>query len=61
MIGRGSRLSNGKEKFVVLDLGKNTIRHGAYDDYFDWQSYFKHGAKLNDGKKVKAWPRKGMS
>jgi len=51
MIGRGSRLSNGKEKFVVLDLGKNTIRHGAYDDYFDWQSYFKHGAKLNDGKK----------
>lgn len=51
MVGRGSRLYESKEKFLVLDLGKNTTRHGAYTDYFDWQSYFKHGAKLNDGKK----------
>lgn len=51
MIGRGSRLSEGKEKFTVLDLGKNTIRHGAYTDHFDWPAYFQHGAKLNDGKK----------
>jgi superfamily II DNA or RNA helicase len=51
MVGRGSRLSENKEKFLVLDLGKNTTRHGAYTDYFDWQAYFEHGAKLNDGKK----------
>lgn len=51
MVGRGSRLYENKEKFLVLDLGKNTTRHGAYTDYFDWESYFKHGAKLNDGKK----------
>jgi superfamily II DNA or RNA helicase len=50
MVGRGSRLSEGKEKFTVLDLGKNTIRHGTYTDYYDWQAYFQHGAKLNDGK-----------
>ena len=47
MVGRGSRLSENKEKFLVLDLGKNTTRHGAYTDYFDWQAYFQHGAKLN--------------
>lgn len=51
MIGRGSRLSENKDKFIILDLGKNTIRHGAYSDFFDWNAYFKHGAKLNDGKK----------
>jgi len=51
MIGRGSRISEGKEKFLILDLGKNTLRHGPYTEYFDWQAYFEHGAKLNDGKK----------
>lgn len=51
MVGRGSRLYENKEKFLVLDLGKNTTRHGAYTDFFDWESYFRHGAKLNDGKK----------
>jgi len=36
MIGRGSRPSENKSKFNVIDLGKNTVRHGYYDDYFDW-------------------------
>ena len=56
MVGRGSRLAENKEKFLVLDLGKNTTRHGAYTDFFDWQNYFKHGAKLNDGKKSQGVP-----
>jgi superfamily II DNA or RNA helicase len=45
MIGRGSRLYEGKNKFTVLDLGKNTSRHGFYDDYFDWKTMFTHGTK----------------
>lgn len=47
MIGRGSRPNNesGKKKFTVIDLGKNTIRHGYYDDYFDWETYFRNGTK----------------
>jgi len=45
MIGRGSRIYPNKEKFIVLDLGKNTSRHGFYDRYIDWQNYFKKGSK----------------
>ena len=45
MIGRGSRLYENKEKFIVIDLGKNTTRHGFYDDYFDWKTLFENGTK----------------
>ena len=45
MIGRGSRIYPNKEKFIVLDFGKNTRRHGFYDDYIDWQNYFEKGTK----------------
>jgi superfamily II DNA or RNA helicase len=45
MIGRGSRIFENKEKFIVLDFGKNTARHGFYDEYIDWQNYFKKGSK----------------
>jgi superfamily II DNA or RNA helicase len=45
MIGRGSRLHEGKDKFTVIDLGKNTTRHGFYDDHFDWKTMFEKGTK----------------
>lgn len=47
MIGRGSRIYENKEKFIVLDLGKNTRRHGHYDEYIDWQTAFEKGSKKN--------------
>lgn len=58
MIGRGSRLFEGKEKFTVLDLGKNTTRHGFYDNNFDWQTFFTHGTKKDKGNKESAMPIK---
>jgi superfamily II DNA or RNA helicase len=45
MIGRGARIYNNKEKFIVFDFGKNTKRHGFYDDYIDWQKFFEKGSK----------------
>jgi superfamily II DNA or RNA helicase len=45
MIGRGSRIYENKNDFLVLDLGKNTTTHGFYNDYFDWQNYFLKGSK----------------
>jgi superfamily II DNA or RNA helicase len=45
MIGRGARICKNKEKFIVLDLGKNTTRHGFYDDYIDWNKFFEKGSK----------------
>lgn len=57
MIGRGSRLHESKEKFTVIDLGRNTTRHGFYDDFFDWETYFRQGKK-KDPDKVGAAPIK---
>ncbi len=51
MIGRGSRLYEGKEHFTIIDLGKNTDRFGFYDDHYDWEKYFKQGTK-SDGNGV---------
>jgi superfamily II DNA or RNA helicase len=31
-LGRGTRISEGKENFIVLDHGKNVIRHGFIED-----------------------------
>lgn len=45
MIGRGSRIYENKEKFIVIDLGKNTSRHGHYDSYIDWHTLFEKGSK----------------
>ena len=47
MIGRGSRLYENKDNFLILDLGKNTTRHGFYDDFYDWDKFFKDGTKKN--------------
>lgn len=57
MIGRGSRLHESKGKFNVIDLGRNTTRHGFYDDFFDWDSYFRKGKK-GDSDSVGAAPIK---
>lgn len=37
MCGRGSRPYNGKEKFTVLDFGKNHDRHGMWNEPRNWQ------------------------
>lgn len=36
MIGRGSRLSQGKQFFTTLDYGANYKRHGLWSDDRDW-------------------------
>jgi len=36
MIGRGSRMCEGKDSFTVLDYGQNGSRHGRWDGVYDW-------------------------
>jgi superfamily II DNA or RNA helicase len=50
MIGRGSRISENKQHFTVIDLGLNVKRHGFYNDTFDWETYFKFGKSKGNGK-----------
>jgi superfamily II DNA or RNA helicase len=52
MIGRGSRLHETKDKFVVIDLGKNTNRFGFYDSFYDWEKFFRTGKKQSEGNGV---------
>lgn len=42
MIGRGSRILENKNKFMVLDLGNNGVRFGPWDQLIDWHHIFKY-------------------
>lgn len=37
MCGRGSRILPGKDKFIVLDFGKNHDRHGMWNEPRNWK------------------------
>ena len=45
MIGRGSRISDNKPSFTVLDYGGNYERHGLWDANIDWQKKWKEQPK----------------
>ncbi|MEO1485798.1 MAG: DEAD/DEAH box helicase family protein, partial [Bacteroidota bacterium] len=40
MIGRGSRVTESKDEFNVIDLGNNIARFGSWDAPIDWQEIF---------------------
>lgn len=40
MIGRGSRVLEGKNEFNVIDMGNNIARFGSWDHPIDWQEIF---------------------
>lgn len=42
MIGRGSRITENKKEFTVVDLGNNVARFGLWEDNVDWYSIFKN-------------------
>ncbi len=42
MIGRGSRIFEGRKTFQVIDLGNNIARFGPWDQPVDWQHIFKY-------------------
>jgi superfamily II DNA or RNA helicase len=42
MIGRGSRITENKKEFTVVDLGNNVARFGLWEDKVDWYSIFKN-------------------
>jgi superfamily II DNA or RNA helicase len=42
MIGRGSRVISGKDKFTVIDLGNNFKRFGLWDAHIDWDAIFRN-------------------
>lgn len=48
MIGRGSRIIQGKEHFGIIDLGNNALRLGYWQDFIDWNDVFKSPIKYID-------------
>ncbi len=42
MIGRGSRVTEDKKEFTVIDMGNNLARFGLWEDSVDWRSIFKN-------------------
>lgn len=45
MLGRGSRVTDTKTKFEILDLGNNVARFGLWSEELDWQRIFKNPRK----------------
>ncbi len=45
MIGRGSRITATKGKFVIIDLGNNVQRLGLWQDFINWEEIFKYPEK----------------
>jgi superfamily II DNA or RNA helicase len=45
MIGRGSRVTESKNKFVIVDLGNNVQRLGLWQDYINWMEIFRFPEK----------------
>jgi superfamily II DNA or RNA helicase len=45
MIGRGSRITRTKNKFVIIDLGNNVQRLGLWQDYINWEDIFTYPEK----------------
>lgn len=48
MIGRGSRLSPGKNRFTILDYGRNGTRHKPWNYEHDWENMW-HGKTKKEG------------
>lgn len=42
MIGRGSRITGEKGKFVIIDLGNNVQRLGLWQDFINWEEIFNY-------------------
>ena len=49
MIGRGSRISKGKNGFTVIDLGNNLHRFGPWGSDLDWHKIFRSPNYYLDG------------
>lgn len=42
MIGRGSRVTQNKKSFTIVDLGNNLLRFGPWNESVDWNHIFKY-------------------
>jgi hypothetical protein len=53
MVGRGARLYDGKDQFMVLDFGRNAERLGLWEEDIDWQLHFDPPPKVEQTPAVK--------
>lgn len=52
MIGRGSRINEGKQGFKVVDLGGNVFRIGSWEGDKGWKKHFEFGEKRDSRRRV---------
>lgn len=45
-LGRGSRSSEGKKKFITIDMGRNYIRHGEFGEDISWERIFNNPSEV---------------
>jgi superfamily II DNA or RNA helicase len=52
-LGRGARASEGKDNFVVIDMGRNYIRHGEFGEDIDWAHIFNNPSEATKKREKK--------
>lgn len=40
VLGRGARVADGKNNFIVIDMGRNYLRHGEFGEDINWEHIF---------------------
>lgn len=45
MLGRGSRPYKDQNEFIIIDMGRNYMRHGLYGEFINWKSIFEDPQK----------------
>lgn len=56
-LGRGARTSDCKEKFIVIDMGRNYLRFGEFGEKIDWLDIFKNPKAATEKKENKTHKR----
>lgn len=49
-LGRGARVADGKNHFIVIDMGRNYIRHGEFGELVDWNYIFNYPSEATKKK-----------
>lgn len=53
-LGRGARVADGMNEFIVIDMGRNYIRHGEFSEDIDWVGIFNDPGKATQKREKRA-------
>lgn len=53
VIGRGARSHESKDDFIIIDMGRNYLRHKMFGEHIDWEEIFRRPKDLEEKKETR--------